>query len=136
MSRESYLYDKADIELYKTNGYGGSDADINNTECFTRDIDLTMKIGANIDFSYTGSGSTDDLLLALYRRRDDSWNGSEIALWNTTIDNAGCESTYNLTIDGSYGAGHYKFGIKSSGSTDTFEIDAEMRQWRQTTTIA
>ena len=136
MAQDSYFYDKNDKKLYKTDGYGGSDTDVDSTERFTENIDLTVNLGANVDIKFTGSGSTDDLALFLYGRRDSSWDGSEIAIWNTNINNDGSESIYNFTIDGSYGAGHYRFGMKSSGSTDTFEIDAEMRQWRRTTSIA
>ncbi len=136
MARESYLYDKTDTELYKTDGYGGSDTDVDATERFTDNIDLTVNLGANIDIKFTGSGSTDDLVLSLYRRCDASWGGSEIAIWNATVNSDGTESIYNFTMDGSYGAGHYRFGMKSTGATDTFEIDVEMRQWRRTTSIA
>ena len=136
MARESYLYDKADTELYKTNGYNGSDTDVDTTERFTDNIDMTVKLGANMDLEFTGSGSTDDIELYLYKRRDANWTGSETAIWNATVASDGSEGTYSFTIDGSYGAGHYRFGMKSSGSTDTFEVDVEMRQWRQTTSIA
>jgi len=136
MARESYLYDKSDTELYKTDEYGGNDADVSVTERFTGDIALTMNLGSSIDFRFTGNGTTDNLVLSLYKRRDTNWDGSEIAIWNATINNDGSESTYNFTIDISYGAGNYRFGIKSSGSTDTFDVDVEMRQWRQTTSIA
>ncbi len=136
MDRESYLYDKTDTELYRTDGYSGSDADVDDTERFTGDIDLTVKLSASMDFIFTGSGSTDDLALFLYRRRDANWAGNEAAIWNTTVNSNGSESTYNFTIGESYGAGHYRFGMKSSGSTDTFEIDVEMRQWRRTNSIA
>ena len=136
MAQESYLYDKNDTELYKTDGYGGSDSDVDSTERFTGNIDLTVNLGANMDLKFAGSGTTDDLALFLYERRDSNWSGNEIAIWNATISNDGNEHIYNFTIDGSYGAGSYRFGMKSSGSTDTFEIDAEMRKWRQTTSIA
>ncbi len=136
MARESYLYDKTDSELYKTDGYSGDDTDVDATERFTDNIDLTVNLGANIDIKFTGSGSTDDLVLTLYERRDANWGGSEIAIWNATVSSDGSESIYNFTIDSSYGAGHYRFGMKSSGATDTFEIDAEMRRWRRTTSIA
>lgn len=136
MACESYLYDKIDTELYKTDGYSGSDTDVDATERFTSDIDLTVNIGANVDFKFTGSGSADDLVLSLYERRDVNWGDGEIAIWSATVNNSGSESLYSFTIDSSYGAGHYRFGMKSSGATDTFEIDTEMRQWRRTTSIA
>lgn len=136
MARESYLYDKTDTELYKTSGYGGSNMDVDTIERFTNDIDLTVKIGASIDFKFTSSGSTDDIEMFLYKKCNPNWSGSEINIWSAIVDNNGSESIYNYTIDGSYGAGYYRFGIKSSGTTDTFEIDIEMRQWRHTTSIA
>ena len=136
MAHESHLYDETDTELYKTDGYGGSDADVDDIEQHTGNIDLTVNIGAAVDLKFDGSGSIDDLMLSLYKRRDANWDGNEIAMWNTTITSDGSEGTYHFTIDESYGAGHYRFGMKSSGSTDTFDIDMEMRQWRRTDTIA
>jgi hypothetical protein len=136
MAHESHLYDAADTELYKTDGYGGSDADVDNTERFTDDIDQTVNMGSGIDFKFDGSGATDNLVLSLYERRDEDWDGSEIAVWNDTIESDGSEHICHFTIDESYGAGHFRFGMKSSGSTDTFEMDVEMRQWRLTATIA
>ena len=136
MAHESRLYDKTDTELYRTDGYGGNDTDLDDTERYTADVDLTVKIGAAIDFKFSGSGSTDDLVLSLYKRRDEDWDGSEIALWSANITNNGSENIYHFTIDHSYGAGHFRFGMKSSGSTDTFEVDVEMREWRRTTSIA
>jgi len=136
MAHESRLYSKTDTELYRTNSYGGSDTALDNTGSFTADIDLTVNIGAAIDFNFDGSGSTDDLILSLYKRRDENWNDGEIALWGITITSDGSEDVYHFTIDNSYGAGHFRFGMMSSGSTDTFEIDVEMREWRRTTNIA
>jgi len=136
MAHESRLYDKTDTELYKTDGYGGINNDLDDTECYTADIDLTVNIGAAIDFKFSGSGNTDDLVLSLYKRRDENWDGDEISLWNATVTNGGSDYVYHFTIDCSYGAGHFRFGMKSSGSTDTFDMDAEMRGWRRTTNIA
>lgn len=136
MAHESYLYDATDTELYKTDGYGGSDADVDDTERYTDGIDLTVHTGAAIDFKFDGSGGTDDLNLYLYKRRDSSWDGDEIAIWSVTVDSDGSEDIYHFTLDESYGAGHFRFGMTSSGSTDTFEIDVEMRQWRLTDTIS
>ena len=54
MAHSSYLYDEADTELYKTDSYDGSDADVDNTEQYTDDIDLTVNTGAAIDFKLDG----------------------------------------------------------------------------------
>ena len=136
MAHESHLYDETDTRLYKTDGYGGSNADVDNIERYTDDIDLTVATGTAVDFKFAGSGSTDNFILYLYKRRNSIWDGNEIALWSVTITNDGSEDTYHFTIDESYGAGHFRFGMKSLGSTDTFEVDVEMRRWRSTDTIA
>ena len=127
----SYEYEDSDSELYKTNLYSGGDADIAGTEVFTSDIDLTTYMGATVDFQFDASGNTDDLILKLYRRRDSSWDDDEIAQHQVTVSSDGSEDIYTYTID--QGAGHFRFGMVRSGSTDTFDIDVEMRRWRVTT---
>lgn len=130
-------YDGSDTELYKTNGYSGSDADLDNTtpvdatDGYTSDIDLTQKTGAVIDFKFDGSVGTDDLILKLYRRRDSTWDGDEISILEKTVDSDGSEDIYSFVLDvNMFGPGHYRFSMQSSGGTDTFDIDVEMRLFR------
>ena len=136
MAHESYLYDNSDTELYQTNLYGGTDPDIDGTERFTDDIDLTVQLGAIIDFLFDGSDALNDLVINLYKRRDNSWSGDEIAVTSITVENDGNEHLYHFTIEESYGAGHYRFGMVRSGGATTFDIDVEMRTYRRTNTIA
>jgi len=135
MRHDSHLYDQEDTQLYQTNLYSGTNADIANVELFAGDIDLTIMLGAAIDFRFTASGAVDDLELALYKRRDNDWDDDEIAVWSVTIASDGTEDIYHFTIDPTYGAGHYRFGMASSGGTDTFDMDAQMRRWRNTREI-
>lgn len=130
---ESYLYDDSDIALYATDGYGGTDSDLDDTERYTSDIDLSLFTGAELDFTFDGIDTTDDLYLYLYKRRDSSWSGNELA-WKTrlTASNDGTESEYHYSIPSEYGVGHYRFGMVSSGSTTTFEISVALRRWRRT----
>jgi hypothetical protein len=136
MSNVNYNYDVADVELYKTNLYGGSDADLDNTapvddtDGYTADIDLTSKIFAAIDCKFDGNNATDDLVLTLYRRRDASWDGDEISIWSVTISNDGSEDIYALELGPhkGFGPGHYRFAMQSSGASTTFDIDVQMRQ--------
>lgn len=136
-SYPEFEYAAADSELYKTNLYSGTDADLDNTapvdatDGYTSDIDLTQQIGATIDFKFTGSGSTDDLVLTLYRRRDSSWDGDEISIMSKTVSNDGSEDIFSWQLNGNlYGPGHYRFAMQSEGATDTFDIDVEARYWR------
>lgn len=129
-------YDAADTELYQTNLYGGTDADLDNTapvddtDGYTSDINLEQKVGCQVDFKFDASGTTDDLVLKLFKRRDNSWDGDEIEIWSQTVDSDGSEDIFTFTITPEFGAGHYRFSMQSSGATDTFDIDVEARYFR------
>lgn len=132
--RERYFYAEADEELYRTDGYGGTDPDIDNiTPRFTSDIDLTANLGASVDFLFDGSGAAGDLLLYLYKKNAGSWESGVIAIRDIAVTNDGTEHTYHFTIDESYGAGYYAFMMMSSpGCGDNpFEIDVQMRVWNK-----
>jgi hypothetical protein len=133
----SYLYDDDDTDLYVTDGYSGSDADVAGTEVFTDDIDLTVRQGAEVHFKFDGDNATDDLLLTVYKRNDATWTGNEAA-WKAakTVDNDGTETEYHFSIPAQFTAGHYRFGMVRSGSTTTFDIHVTMRRWRPTQSIA
>lgn len=131
-----YSYGGSDEELYKTDQYSGSDADLDNTapvddtDGYTSDIDLTDNIYAAIDFKFDASGATDDLVLTLFRRRDSSWDGDEIAIWAVTVDSDGSEDVYAVDLGPhkGFGPGFYRFAMQSSGSTNTFDIEVQMRR--------
>ncbi len=123
------VFEDTDEELYQTNLTGGSDADIAGTELFTSNIDLTKETGAAIDFAFDASGATDDLVLALYKRRLSTWVGTEIAVWSATVDSDGTADIYHFDIDESYGAGYFRWGMVRSGVTDTFDINVQMRRY-------
>lgn len=134
----SFIFDNdSGTVIYATDGYSGAHNDIDNTERYVDDIDLTMHTGAIIDFLFAAiSGdTTDNLVLTLYKRGDSSWSGSEIA-WKAfiTVSNDGTERLYSYTIPEGYEAGHYRFGIKSEGSTTSFDIKVTMFRWRRTIT--
>lgn len=129
----SWLFELTDTELYKTNLYSGTDADLDGTERFTEDIDLSVWSGASIDFKFTASDSTDNLLLNIYNTRDGNWEDFELA-WKSqlTVENSGAQSKYHYTIPETYQPGHFRFGMVRSGSTTTFDIEVNCRRWRKT----
>lgn len=132
----SYLYDKSDTELYKSDGYNGEDADVDNTERFTQDIDLTVNTGAVVDIIFDGSNDMDDLILNIYRRRDNNWQDVEIPIETPiAVSNDGTEQICNMAIGKSYGPGFYRIGMKSSDANTTFDIYARARFYRDTRSI-
>lgn len=131
-----YSYGGSDEELYQTNGFGGTDADLDNSapvsdaDGYTSDIDLTDNMEANIDFKFDASGAVDDLLLTIYARRDSSWDGDEIAVLPIIVESDGSEDIFNLKLSPATGwpAGFYRLALQSTGGTDTFDIDIQMRR--------
>lgn len=136
MADIGYSYGVSDEELYQTNLYGGTDADLDNTtpvddtDGYTSNIDITDNMFATIDFKFTGSNSTDDLVLTLYKRRDSSWDNDEMAIWSVLIPNDGSEDIYpfDLGPHKGFGPGHYRWALQSEGTTTTFDVDVEMRR--------
>jgi len=133
----SYKYDEDDTSIYVTDLYSGVHTDIDDTERYTDDIDLSVYSGAQVDFKFTPADATDDLVFTLYKRRNSSWSGNEIG-WKgaVTVENAGSEAEFHYTIPENYQPGHYRFGLKSSSSTTTFDIEVKMRTWRKTRGIS
>jgi hypothetical protein len=121
-SYPQYQYDASSTILYRTDAYGGSDADVAATSVFTADIDLTQKLFAVCQLTFDASGSTDDLQLALLRRLDSSWDGDELPLLTLTLDSDGSEDLWSMTIGPDCGPGHYRFRLASSGASDSFDI--------------
>jgi len=122
-----YSYDGSNISIYRTNAYSGSDPDVDATLRFTADIDLTQKIFAVCELKFDATGATDDLKVSLYRSLDNIWDGDELEILSITIDSDGSEDLWSMTIGPDLGPGHYRLGLKSSGATDTFDVDFNIR---------
>lgn len=132
MGNRLWVETTSDEELYQTNLYSGSDADVNNTRKYTSDIALDrVNQQVSIDIKFTGSGSTDDLKVSIFKQRGGGWDGDEIAIFADTVQSDGSEDLYSLLIDiNDYGMGHFRLGLESTGGTDTFDLDAECRYYR------
>jgi len=132
IGEEVWIEDSADTELYKTKSYSGSDATVSATILYTSDIMQDRDTDTVIDIKFDASGTTDNLLVYLYRRRDATWDNDEIARTSVEITSDGSEDIYSMDLD-SYGPGHYRLGIASAGSTDDYGVDIEMRQYHRVT---
>ncbi len=131
------LYDVADTSLYATNLYSGSDADLDNTapvddtDGYCETIDLTAKTGINIAFKFTASGSTNELILKLFRSHSGTWDGDEDPIRTINVANDGTETIYSFSLDAlQWGAGFYRFSMQSEAANDTFDMNVLARYWR------
>ncbi len=131
-----YQYDASSTNLYRTNLYSGVNPDVGSTQQFSADIDLTQRLFAVCELKFDAGGVTDDLRVSLYRCLDGSWDGDELELFATTIDSDGSEDLWSFTLGPDFGPGHYRFGLRSTGSTDTFDIDLNARFARLEITVS
>lgn len=122
-----YQYDGSSTSLYRTNAYSGTDPIVGVTERFTVDIDLTQKVFAVCQLKFDAGGPADDLKVSLYRSLDGSWDGDELPILSIVIDSDGSEDLWSFTIGPDLGPGHYHFGLRSSGTTDTFDVSLAAR---------
>jgi hypothetical protein len=118
-------------DLYQSDGYGGSDADVDGTERFSSDVDLETAghEGAHCHLKYDASGTTDDLEVAVYGSLDGT-NYDDIAMTKFTADNnSGAETEISFVVKD---VAHFRVGLKRSGSTDTFEAHLTCQRWNYT----
>jgi hypothetical protein len=115
-------------DLYKTDGYGGSDVDIDGTERFSSDVDLETDghEGAHCHLKYDASGTTDDLEIAVYSSLDGT-NYDDIAMTKFIADNnSGAETEISFVVKD---VAHFRAGLKRSGNTDIFEAHLTCQRW-------
>lgn len=131
----------AEQELYQTDAFSGTDADLDNTapvdetDGYTSDIVLTDDMIAALSFEFLGNNSTDDLVLTLFKRVKSTWTDNEIALWSVTISNDGSQDVYTGMEIGEhrgFGPGTYRVAMQSSDSNTTFDMDALMTRTKYT----
>ena len=117
-----YLY-TSEIEIYSTDGYGGGDADVTDTEQFTGNIDLETNgyYGGWFSVEYdTIQGSvTDNLVVSYYA----SYNGTtydDTPLWSQEITPASV-ADLQITMGFFPAPPHGRIGLVSTGATDDFD---------------
>jgi hypothetical protein len=121
------------VTLYQTNAYdSGPDPDVDDTEKYGKTIYLGRDDGITIDyiFAETAASGTDNLLVRLYRRGDPKWTGNEAHIKEVDLGDTSGEGS--LVVDATRsGAGYYRWGAVSDGTTDHFDLKETGRTWRK-----
>lgn len=115
--------------LYATNAYSGTDSDLAADQAYdyTSSVDLATLgySGIEVEFRYDSVGTTDNIILSVF----ESLDGTN---WGTT-------PSYSITLSGASGAdtpevfdfptkaNYIRFGFKTSGLTDTFDVKLSYR---------
>ena len=118
--------------IYKTDAFGGSDSDVGSTEVYTSGVDLETNgyIGAHViieaDFV---SSPTDDLEVRFYGSLDGSnWDDKPFYSFTISNDTDPCQVSVIITD-----VAHFRVGLKSSGETDTIDVQVKYKAWNYVT---
>ena len=123
---------KGEATLVATNGYGGGTGDLAADQAWDLSADVDLEIdgyeGALIYLEHDSVGTTDNIILGIF----PSVDGTDVA------DNP----IFEIEFDASSGADtqeapivvkdlqHFKVGVKTNGTTDTFDYRIRWDAWR------
>jgi len=123
---------KGEAVIAETNGYGGAVADLAADEAWdlTSDIDLETAgyMGAIIYLEFDSAGTTDNIILGIFPSYDGT-NYADTALLEIEYDDNGGADTQAPGI-WMREQQHFKVGVKTSGTTDTFDYQITWDAWR------
>ena len=123
---------KGEDTLLATNGYGGGTADLAADEAWDLSADIDLETdgyeGAIIYLEHDSVGTTDNIILGIF----SSVDGTDFA------DNPDFEIEYDATGGADTqepgiiirDLQHFKVGVKTSGTTDTFDYRIRWDAWR------
>lgn len=122
---------KGEAILAYTDGYGGAVADLAADEAwdFTSDVDLETNgyEAAVVTLEYDGSGSTDAIIVGVFNSLDAS-DYDDLPIWDMTCDiNGGVDTQISFLVED---LSHFRIGLKTSGTTDTFDYRLKYDAWR------
>ena len=117
-----YLY-TSEVTYLETNGYGGATADLAADQAWDvgGDIDLETAgyYGLWITIEYDSSGTTDNIILGYFASYDGT-NFDDLPVWQVELDDNGGADTQQ-TLPFWPAPPHGRIGVKTSGTTDTFD---------------
>jgi len=112
----------AEIVAAETNGYGGAVADLAADQAYdyTSDIDLETNgyYGMWLTLEHDSSGTTDDIIISYFASYDGT-NFDDVELWSVTVDSDGSDD--QITFLMCPAPPHGRVGVKTTGTTDTFD---------------
>lgn len=124
-------WDIASVILAATNGYGGAVADLaaDGAYDYTNAVDLVSGDDRGLvgTLEYDSAGTTDNIIISAFGSIDGT-NFDDTPLWSMTCDaTSGTDTQISFTIkDYPY----TKFGVKTTGTTDTFDYRITYRPFK------
>ena len=112
----------AETVLAETNGYGGAVPDLaaDGAYDYTSDIDLETNgyFGMWLTLEHDSSGTTDDIVISYFASYDGT-NFDDVEFWSVTVDSDGSDD--QITFQTWPAPPHGRIGVKTTGTTDTFD---------------
>ena len=126
---------KGEAILAYTNGYGGAVADLAADEAWdvTGDVDLETDgyEAAVFTLEYDGSGATDAIIVGVFNSLDGT-DYDDLPIWEQQCDiNGGVDTQISFLVED---LSHFRIGVKTSGTTDTFDYRLKYDAWRHDAT--
>lgn len=120
------------VTLAATNLYSGTTDDLAKDEAYdyTGDIDLATDgyKGISLTLDYKPVGTTDNIILSVFGSLDGT-NFDDDELYSIEIDaTAGTDRQISLQLSDM--PSHSRIGVKTSGTTDTFDYQIKYRAFR------
>ena len=118
-----------EVTLYQTAAFGGTDTAVGSTEVFTSGIDLEtngyegVHVVVEADFVAT---PTDNLEVKVYGSLDGT-NYDDTPIYSFVIDNGTDPNQVSFIVRD---LAHFRIGLKSSGTTDTIDVQVKYQPWR------
>jgi len=112
----------AETTYLQTDGYGGATADLSNDGFYDYGADIDLETngyyGVWVFLEHDSSGTTDDIIISYFGSYDGT-NFDDVELWSATAESDGSSEQLSWLI---YPAPpHGRIGVKTNGSTDTFD---------------
>lgn len=122
---------KGEATLAATNGYGGGDSDLaaDGAYDYTSNIDLETDgyVGAVITLEYDSSGTTDNIVAAIFNSLDGSAY-DDVPVWSQEFDATdGTDTQVSFIV---YDLSNFRIGLKTTGTTNTFDYRIKWDAWR------
>ena len=123
---------KGEATIKATNGYSGGDADLAADQAwdFSGNIDLETNgyEGALIYLEHDSSGTTDNIILGIFPSVDGT-DRADTPILEIEFDATGGGDTqeYSVIVRDLQ---HFEVGVKTSGTTDTFDYRIRWDAWR------
>jgi len=112
----------AETTYLSTDGYGGATPDLAADQAYDLGADIDLETngyyGVWVFLEHDSSGTTDDIIISYFGSYDGT-NFDDVELWSATAESDGSDDQLSWLI---YPAPpHGKLGVKTSGTTDTFD---------------